>query len=392
MSNSHNDERIEALIRSGNHTWSSLAQCLGVARSTVRSWFPDAKTPLDIISTPHTEFDGLLQQLRQKEVVDFYALCDNLDLTPSAVHALIHTAREAGIPVVFEEYNQTVYLPNTPTRFAEPVTPLPRAEHIAVISDLHFGSKYCQITALHDFITRAVDAGVEYVFVAGDVTAGYNVYPGQIHDVYAIGCDEQVESVANNLPVHAGLHYYMIGGNHDYSHFKAAGVDVVESLARVRDDVTNLGFDQQDVSIGEWTIRLVHPSGGAPYARSYRAQKLAESAMVGELWNLVHIAADAAISTSTVPMLLVWGHLHYASVTPYGPIFTLGPGCFEGQTNYLARKGLQPTIGGFIVDIPEHMDEDVTGVTYRHISYHEIPDDYQQYVQVTKRRLGVRIK
>jgi len=390
MASTRNDEQVKALVNSGNHTWAALARQLGVARSTVRSWFPDAETPLDIISTRDPDLGRLLQLLKREGVIDFHALCDNLDLPPSAVHRLINTARESGIPVVLENYDDTIHLPDVLPKTC--IAPLPHADRIAVISDLHFGSKYCQITALHDFITRAVDAGVEYVFVAGDVTAGYNVYPGQIHDVYAIGCDEQVESVANNLPVHAGLHYYMIGGNHDYSHFKAAGVDVVESLARVRDDVTNLGFDQQDVSIGEWTIRLVHPSGGAPYARSYRAQKLAESAMVGELWNLVHIAADAAISTSAVPMLLVWGHLHYASVTPYGPIFTLGPGCFEGQTNYLARKGLQPTIGGFIVDIPEHMDEDVTGVTYRHISYHEIPDDYQQYVQVTKRRLGVRIK
>jgi predicted phosphodiesterase len=206
-----------------------------------------------------------------------------------------------------------------------------------------------------------------------------------------VGADEQVDFAAENLPQHEDLTYYMIGGNHDYSHYKSGGVDVVRKLSELRSDVVALGFDQQDVQFGNWTIRLIHPSGGAPYARSYRAQKLAEGAMIGELWESVRESADEAIATSSVPMLLVWGHLHYVDITPYGPIFTLGPGCFEGQTNYLVTKGLIPSIGGFVVDVPEELDP-VCRLKYEHFQYQEIPDDYLSYASTIKTRRILKVK
>ena len=45
-----------------------------------------------------------------------------------------------------------------------------------------------------------------------------------------------------------------------------------------------------------------------------------------------------------------WGHLHVSDFFPHGPIWVIGPGCFEGTTNYLKQKGLRPVVQGLVIE------------------------------------------
>lgn len=245
---------------------------------------------------------------------------------------------------------------------------------MAWISDLHGGSKAQQITNLRRFIEMAYDRRVRHVLISGDLFAGNKVYRGQIHDLFANAADDQLAVMLYVLPEMPGLHYYVIGGNHDYSFVKANGYNIVAHFAWCRDDVTYLGFDLADVPITDQAeTRLWHPSGGVPYAMSYRLQKGLEQMTADEL--------STAIETQDNPRLrgVSCGHLHVSMTMWQGPIFGLQAGCFEGQTNYLKRKALFPKIGGYLIEWKLTDNGLIQDCTPKWKAFLEIEDDYKNY-------------
>ena len=156
-----------------------------------------------------------------------------------------------------------------------------------VSSDWHFGSKAVQITALKEFCEICRKNGVKHIFNPGDIVAGFNVYPGQTFDLYALSAEEQESSVVTNLPKE--FNWYCLGGNHDYSFIKkGGGHNPLLSISSKREDFHYIGFDEADIPILNGVdTRLWHPSGGVPYAISYRLQKGIEQIAFDELTNIV---------------------------------------------------------------------------------------------------------
>ena len=248
---------------------------------------------------------------------------------------------------------------------------------MAWIGDTHGGSKAEQITNLIAFVDMAYDWGVRHVLFAGDLVAGNQVYRGQLHDLFANSADDQLAVVLYVLPRRPGLKYYMIGGNHDYSFIKTNGYNIVAHFAAWRDDVVYLGYDLADVAITDRVdVRLWHPSGGVPYAMSYRLQKGLEQMTADEL--------TTAIVTQDNPRLrgVAAGHLHVAMTMWQGPIFGAQVGCFEGQTNYLKRKSYFPKIGGYLIEWKVTDAGLIQECTPRFISFLEIEDDYKNYPEL----------
>ncbi len=126
--------------------------------------------------------------------------------------------------------------------------------------------------------------------------------------------------------------------------------------------------------------RLWHPSGGVPYALSYRLQKGMEA--------LAHEALQKAILQEENPRLrmVVAGHLHVTAFTPIGGVLGLQAGCFEGQTNYLKRKGLHPAICGWVLRIRLTDGGMLQGVTADWQPYLEIEDDWRNYPMPSETR------
>jgi len=248
---------------------------------------------------------------------------------------------------------------------------------MAWLGDTHGGSKAQQITNLLKFIELAYERGVRHVLFAGDLFAGDQVYRGQLHDLFAIGAEKQFVVMLYVLPKLPGLKYYVIGGNHDYSFVKANGYNVVAHFASQRDDVVYLGYDLADVPITDRVdVRLWHPSGGVPYAMSYRLQKGLEQMTSDEL--------SAAIETQDNPRLrgVAAGHLHVSMTMWQGPIFGAQVGCFEGQTNYLKRKALFPKIGGYLIEWQVTDSGLLQECTPKWQAFLEIEDDYKNYPEL----------
>lgn len=248
---------------------------------------------------------------------------------------------------------------------------------MAWAGDFHGGSKAQQITNLLKFIELAYRRGVRHVLVPGDLFAGNQVYRGQLHDLFANGADNQLAVMLHVLPEMPGLKYYVIGGNHDYSFVKANGYNIVAHFAAWRDDVIYLGFDLADIAITDRVdVRLWHPSGGVPYAMSYRLQKGLEQMTSDEL--------SKAIETQDNPRLrgVAAGHLHVSMTMWQGPIFGVQVGCFEGQTNYLKRKSLFPKIGGYLIEWRVADSGLLQECTPKWQAFLEIEDDYKNYPEL----------
>jgi len=240
---------------------------------------------------------------------------------------------------------------------------------MGIISDTHFASKWAQITNLRRCIQQMYQEGVRNMLFCGDLTAGSDVYRGQIHDLVTPSGHGQAQLAIAYLPQLDGLTYYMIAGNHDYSFIKQNGYNVVKDVARQREDVIYLGFDMADVPIlpgGD--ARLWHPSGGVPYAYSYRMQKHVEEMAFAELQK-----------ESTTMRMLFAGHLHIRVLFDAGPILCAQVPCFEGQTPYLKRKGKTPTIGGFILEFKMTKDGQFVADWPRRLNFGEIANDYLNY-------------
>lgn len=208
----------------------------------------------------------------------------------------------------------------------------------AIASDTHSASLEEKADELCQFYDLVAAEGIHDVLHPGDITAGYGVYPGQMHEVLPghYSFDAQLARIVEHYPRRDGVTTRFITGNHDLSFVKQAGADIGAAVAYRRDDMQYVGQMAGRVTLGGiLKVDLLHPDGGMPYARSYRGQKINEG--YGRSQDTPHI--------------LIMGHLHTAEYLVYLGIHQFQAGCFEGQTLYLRRKGLHPEIGGWLVEV-----------------------------------------
>jgi hypothetical protein len=287
---------------------------------------------------------------------------------------IIRNCRKNGYEINIS--NDNVILSKTMVRESEKISQISNCSEVifGIVSDPHFGSKSCQITALNEFANIMKKQGVKHIFVPGDMVSGFDVYPGQIHDVYAISAKDQEETTLLNLPT--GFDWYVLGGNHDYSFIKkGGGYNIISVLASKRSDIHYIGFDEANVPIlNNVDVKLGHPSGGVPYSVSYRLQKSIEQITISELQNVVRGVKDKP----TIRFVLL-GHLHIQMQAMFGSIWGAQCGSFEGQTNYLKRKGLVPSIGGYIIKATLGNNGLLKNFDSKFYLFNEIEDDWRNY-------------
>jgi UDP-2,3-diacylglucosamine pyrophosphatase LpxH len=181
-------------------------------------------------------------------------------------------------------------------------------------SDLHVGSKYADYGAMRDLFKRFEAEDIRHVYVAGDITEGYDRRKGQTYECELHGFDEQVHGAAERIPRLQGGKIHFITGDHDGWHKDNGGVHVGPHLARLRPDMNYLGDCQ---AIVEFTpncrLMLAHPAKGTSYAISYQIQKMIE-----------------AFAGGTKPQLLAVGHYHKAEYIFYRNVHAFQTGCFRG--------------------------------------------------------------
>ena len=234
----------------------------------------------------------------------------------------------------------------------------------AVMGDTQFGSKYAQISYLHDFYDLCVREGVTNVYHTGDITDGLKMRTGHEYELYEISADEMRDDVVKNYPKRDGITTHFITGNHDASIYKHVGYDMGMAIAMLRPDMKYLGRDCAVVELTpNCTLELRHPWDGTAYALSYKMQKIIE-----------------AMESDSKPNILAVGHYHKAEYLFYRNVHALQTACFQGQTPFTRGKGISVHIGGWIVTLSVNEEGTITRFSPEFIPYYNsIKDDYKLY-------------
>lgn len=205
---------------------------------------------------------------------------------------------------------------------------------IGLCSDFHVGSKYTRYNVLDDIFNRFKKDGVDAIYVAGDITEGYNMRPGHSFECDMHGADAQIKGVIERVP-DIGKPIYFITGDHDYSHYKRQGVDVGTHIAKGREDMNYLGMFDSDIELAKNTkLKLTHPAKGTAYALSYHPQKMMEAFSGGEKPNILAI-----------------GHYHKVEYLFYRNIHCFQTGCIQSQSSWMKRMNIAAMTGAWIADV-----------------------------------------
>lgn len=205
---------------------------------------------------------------------------------------------------------------------------------IGMTSDQHLCDKAYKAEAHQEYYDIIKSRGIKYVLGAGDIFAGINVYPGQANDLVCWGLEEQLKYVVDNFPKREGVITETIGGNHDYSFTKTAGVDPVRLLAAERPDIKYLGMYNSMINLGGIEIELEHLRKNPPYAVSYPGQKYVEK-------------------RAHKPNILLLGHRHTTMYLYYSGVHIFEGGTFQGSNTLSKELGFNEFIAGWIVNITQ---------------------------------------
>lgn len=235
-----------------------------------------------------------------------------------------------------------------------------------VMGDTQIGSKYSQLTYLHDFYDICASEGIKDVYHSGDVTDGLKMRTGHEYELYEVSADEMRDDVVKNYPKRKGITTHFITGNHDASIYKQVGYDIGLAISNSRSDMKYLGRDCAVINLTpKCTLELRHPWDGTAYALSYKMQKMIE-----------------AMESDSKPNILAVGHYHKAEYLFYRNVHALQTGCFQGQTPFTRGKGISVHIGGWIVTIRVDENGTIRGFAPEFIPfYSSIKNDYKNFTR-----------
>jgi predicted phosphodiesterase len=209
---------------------------------------------------------------------------------------------------------------------------------VGVVSDTHLGAKEEALDELHLAYDIFAREGVEQVWHTGDIGTGVGMFRTHHAEANVHTLDEQVDYIVDHYPERPGIVTRLIGGNHDLEgQAGKAGFDIAAAASARRDDLEYLGpynaWLETRPGTGRW-VHLLHGAGGMSYAYSYKAQKIVDGYPSGRK-----------------PSLLIVGHWHVRGSFRTRDVEVMFPGCFEWQSRFLARLGLQPAVGFHLLEL-----------------------------------------
>ena len=270
---------------------------------------------------------------KKKSVLE---IAKELEVEPYVVYGLVYELINQGY--LYDIVDGNIVKLSKPTKNDDVYQVKNALEHIKLllISDTHLCNKSDRLDILRYLYDKADKEGVKYVLHSGDFTDGNNSRkrPEHIYELKEASYEGQIDYCVEKYPKADGIDTFVISGNHDDWWYKSNGSDIVNSIAKRRDDIVYLGPDSADLKIGKLWIRLFHGVGGQAYAKSYKAQKYLDSLSVKER-----------------PHILQLGHIHQAFFYQQDHTHVFQTGCLEDQTPYCRSMGLSNNKSCWWVDV-----------------------------------------
>lgn len=333
--------------------FASASRATGIAESTLKSAWNTAglpprgrtqtatiREPADL--TPTEEQESVLTALNKLgQGASIEELADASDLAPRRVRDALDVLGYKGYRIEQPDNGGRVQLHRVPPPSDNIHAALFEGDQIRVgiISDTHLGSKEEALDELNLAYDICADEGIKQIWHPGDISTGVEIFGKKQHseaNVHTL--DDAVEYVVEYYPKRPGITTRLIGGNHDLEGLAGrSGFDIAQAVANRRTDIEYLGPFEAWVETRPETgrfIQMLHPKGGMSYSWSYKAQKIVDAYPGGRK-----------------PVALILGHWHVKGNIRARDVEVLWAGCFEWQSQFMARLGLNPAVGFHILEM-----------------------------------------
>jgi DNA polymerase II small subunit len=242
---------------------------------------------------------------------------------------------------------------------------------LALISDIHIGSKLFMKKEFSDFIsflngkTENKNYGkIKYLTIAGDLVDGIGTYPGQENDLenndiylqYEILC-EFLKSIPEHIEV------ILIPGNHDASRISEPQTRISEEYVKSVKGYSNLHFINNPGFIEIHDIKVMMYHGASQYSLISNIQEASDgftspqktaiemlrrrllNPIYGYKPPIVPAGSEMIIDNDKIPDVMHFGDIHKNGYADYRGTTIINSGCWQGITNNQIKRGLTPSPG-----------------------------------------------
>jgi len=238
------------------------------------------------------------------------------------------------------------------------------------MSDTHLGHKYERPDLIKEAYEIAQAEQVDAVLHSGDVFEGEDSYKGQVRELAYIGADAQRDHGLEIWPASKIPTYIIMGSSHEKIFLDKCGYDIVSNFVRLAkaergldlvalETLDGISGSRGIVDINGIKFCLDHPSGGIPYGRSYRPQKLIEN-MVSDM----ELLGEAKV--------ILCGHLHVSLFMLYKGVAGFLVPCLQDKTKYIEAKGYTPSLGIWVVEVNMDEYENIIRIIPKYIPFEPI--------------------
>jgi DNA polymerase II small subunit len=236
--------------------------------------------------------------------------------------------------------------------------------YVALISDLHVGSKYFMEKEFNDFVSWLssdddIVRKIKFVCIAGDIVDGIGIYPNQDRELIDINIDSQMSYAAALLQkIPKGMRVFLIPGNHDPGRRALPQT----ALTNLRDfqPLENFSIigNPSLVELNKVKLLMFHGQSlddviatvpGLSYSKPVEAMKiLLRSRHLSPIYgNRTPIAPELEdmLVIDDVPDVFHAGHVHITQVGRYKGTLIVNSGAWQRQTKFQQTMGITPTPG-----------------------------------------------
>lgn len=236
--------------------------------------------------------------------------------------------------------------------------------YVALISDLHVGSKYFMEKEFNDFLSWLSSDDdfvrkIKFICIAGDIVDGIGIYPNQDRELIDININSQMSYAAALLQkIPKRMHVFLIPGNHDPGRRALPQ----SALTNLRDfqQLENFSIigNPSLVELNKVKLLMFHGQSlddviatvsGLSYSKPVEAMKiLLRSRHLSPIYgNRTPIAPESEdmLVIDDVPDVFHAGHVHTTQVGRYKGTLIVNSGAWQKQTKFQQTMGITPTPG-----------------------------------------------
>jgi len=279
-----------------------------------------------------------------------------------------------------------IILPDVPMRKPNR-SPIP--VHVALLSDLHVGSKMFMKKVFGRFITwlrgeignnqlREIAGHVKYLIVAGDIVDGVGIYPQQYDELEIKDIYKQYEAAAEffrKIPEYVEI--IIIPGNHDATRRALPQPAIPKDYAKPLYDLgrAHMLGDPSVISLHNVIFLLSHGRSlddiiatvpNMSFQSPEEAMKvLLQCRHLAPTYGMRTLIAPERIDhlvIEHIPDVFHAGHVHLMKYNAYRGVLIVNSGAFQEQTEYQREMGHIPNPG--IIPIVNLSTLDVTPIDF----------------------------